>query len=315
MRIALVWPVANALVEENYGLALVLFVVAAVSDGLDGYLAKRFGWTSQLGKVIDPLADKLLLVTVFITAAWHNLVPWWIAAAAISRDVMIGLGALIFRLWFGPLKGRPTIMSKINTLFQLGYIAAVMLVAGGRHPAARHCRCAGVHHVRHHRAVRRGLSLPVHQACVGSAAWACGGVSGRRSSPLGCVSCSSFPRRSHPGSRGLRYLSSRSERAGRGSSGARGRRSSLGDLMDLRAARHRQDASVAGGVRAGERERAGGVLPDARAGEPGHRRARRVTRSSSVSASTMSMRSLASASGSGRSSSSFAICRSAARGW
>jgi cardiolipin synthase len=66
---------------------------------------------------------------VFITAAWHNLVPWWIAAAAISRDVMIGLGALIFRLWFGPLKGRPTIVSKINTLFQLGYIAAVMFVA------------------------------------------------------------------------------------------------------------------------------------------------------------------------------------------
>src|SRR5215470_14127592 len=129
MRIALVWPVANALVEENYGLALVLFVIAAVSDGLDGYLAKRFGWTSQLGKVIDPLADKLLLVTVFITAAWHNLVPWWIAAAAISRDVMIGLGALVFRMWFGPLKGRPTVISKINTLFQLGYIAAVLLVA------------------------------------------------------------------------------------------------------------------------------------------------------------------------------------------
>jgi cardiolipin synthase (CMP-forming) len=129
LRIALVWPVANALVEENYPLALVLFVIAAVSDGLDGYLAKRFGWTSQLGKVIDPLADKLLLVTVFITASWHGLVPWWVAAAAIARDVMIGLGALIFRLWFGPLKGRPTIISKINTLFQLGYIAAVMLVA------------------------------------------------------------------------------------------------------------------------------------------------------------------------------------------
>jgi cardiolipin synthase len=129
MRIALVWPVANALVEENYGLALVLFIIAAVSDGLDGYLAKRFGWTSQLGKVIDPLADKLLLVTVFITAAWNELVPWWISAVAISRDIMIGLGALIFRLWFGPLKGRPTIVSKINTLFQLGYIAAVMLVA------------------------------------------------------------------------------------------------------------------------------------------------------------------------------------------
>jgi cardiolipin synthase len=129
LRMALVWPVAAALREGNNALALGLFVIAAVSDGLDGYLAKRFGWTSQLGKVLDPLADKLLLVTVFITASWLGLVPWWLAAAAIARDVMIGLGALIFRLWFGPLKGRPTIISKINTLFQLGYLVAVMLVA------------------------------------------------------------------------------------------------------------------------------------------------------------------------------------------
>ena len=126
---ALVWPVAAALREGNNALALGLFVVAAVSDGLDGYLAKRFGWTSQLGKVIDPLADKLLLVSVFITAAWLELVPWWVSAAAIARDVMIVLGAIIFRIWFGPLKGRPTIISKINTLFQLGYLVAVMLVA------------------------------------------------------------------------------------------------------------------------------------------------------------------------------------------
>jgi cardiolipin synthase len=129
VRIALVWPVAASLRNGDYGLALILFTIAAVSDGLDGYLAKRFGWTSQLGKFLDPLADKLLLVTVFITGAWLGLVPWWVAAAAIARDVMIGLGALIFRLWFGPLKGRPTIISKFNTLFQLGYLVAVMLVA------------------------------------------------------------------------------------------------------------------------------------------------------------------------------------------
>jgi len=129
LRIALVWPVAVALREGNNALALGLFTLAAISDGLDGYLAKRFGWTSALGKVIDPLADKLLLVTVFITAAWLGLVPWWVSAAAIARDVMIVLGAVIFRLWFGPLKGRPTIISKINTLFQLGYLVAVMLVA------------------------------------------------------------------------------------------------------------------------------------------------------------------------------------------
>ncbi len=115
--------------EGNNALALGLFVIAAISDGLDGYLAKRFGWTSQLGKVIDPLADKMLLVTVFVTATWLGLVPWWLSAAAIARDVMIGLGALIFRLWFGPLKGRPTVISKFNTLFQLGYLVAVMMVA------------------------------------------------------------------------------------------------------------------------------------------------------------------------------------------
>jgi cardiolipin synthase len=128
LRIALVWPVATALRDGNNALALGLFTVAAISDGLDGYLAKRFGWTSQLGKVIDPLADKLLLVTVFITSSWIGLVPWWVAAAAIARDVLIVLGALIFRLWFGPLKGKPTVISKINTLFQLGYLVGVMFI-------------------------------------------------------------------------------------------------------------------------------------------------------------------------------------------
>jgi len=128
LRIALVWPVATALRDGNNALALGLFTVAAISDGLDGYLAKRFGWTSQLGKVIDPLADKLLLVTVFITASWIGLVPWWVAAAAIARDVLIVLGAVVFRLWFGPLKGKPTVISKINTLFQLGYLVGVMFI-------------------------------------------------------------------------------------------------------------------------------------------------------------------------------------------
>ena len=83
--------------------ALALFIVAAISDGLDGYLAKRFAWTSKLGRFLDPLSDKLLLVVVFVEAAWLGLVPWWLTAAVVARDVMIGLGALIFSLWFGPL--------------------------------------------------------------------------------------------------------------------------------------------------------------------------------------------------------------------
>ena len=93
-RIALIWPIIAALSVGRHELALGLFVVAAVSDGVDGFLAKRFNWTSQLGKFLDPLADKLLLVAVFISGSWAGLVPWWLAAAAIARDLVIGGGAL-----------------------------------------------------------------------------------------------------------------------------------------------------------------------------------------------------------------------------
>jgi cardiolipin synthase (CMP-forming) len=129
IRIALIWPIATAVAAGSMPSALTLFVVAAVSDGLDGYLAKRFNWTSELGKILDPLADKLLLVTVFVESAWLGLIPWWLTAAVVARDVMIGLGALVFRLWFGSLRGRPTVLSKFNTALQLLYVMLVMLDA------------------------------------------------------------------------------------------------------------------------------------------------------------------------------------------
>jgi cardiolipin synthase (CMP-forming) len=134
IRIALIWPIAAALNAGEQLAALSLFITAAVSDGLDGYLAKRFDWTSELGKVLDPLADKLLLVTVFVASAWLGLIPWWLSAAVVARDVMIGLGALVFRLWFGPLRGRPTVLSKINTAVQLMYVMLVMLNAASGLP-------------------------------------------------------------------------------------------------------------------------------------------------------------------------------------
>ena len=134
VRLALIWPVAAALYGGRYGLALALFVLAAISDGLDGYLAKRFNWVSDLGKILDPAADKLLLVTVFVESTWLGLVPWWLTAAAVARDVMIALGALVYRVWFGPLRGRPTIISKINTAAQLLYLMAVMLGAAAAFP-------------------------------------------------------------------------------------------------------------------------------------------------------------------------------------
>jgi cardiolipin synthase len=113
---------------------LILVAVCAISDGLDGWLAKRFNWTSHLGKILDPLADKLLLVALFLTSAWMNLLPWWLTAIVVARDVMIGVGAVIYRFWFGPLHGRPTLLSKINTGMQLAVALAAILGAAAGMP-------------------------------------------------------------------------------------------------------------------------------------------------------------------------------------
>jgi cardiolipin synthase (CMP-forming) len=126
LRIVLIWPIVVALGQGAYPRALLVFFIAALSDGLDGYLAKRFHWTSELGKLLDPLGDKLLLVAVFLVATWHGLIPQWLTMLAVARDVLIGLGALVYRLGWGPLNGRPMISSKINTLLQLLYVLAVV---------------------------------------------------------------------------------------------------------------------------------------------------------------------------------------------
>ncbi|HEY3808375.1 MAG TPA: CDP-alcohol phosphatidyltransferase family protein [Steroidobacteraceae bacterium] len=126
LRIVLIWPIIVSLQQAQYERTLVLFFLAALSDGLDGFLAKRFHWTSELGKVLDPLGDKLLLVAVFLVATWYGLIPRWLTVLAVTRDVMIGLGALAYRIGWGPLNGRPMITSKINTLLQLLYVLAVV---------------------------------------------------------------------------------------------------------------------------------------------------------------------------------------------
>lgn len=133
-RIALIWPIAVALIGGNYDLALILLSAAAVSDGLDGYLAKRFGWTSELGKILDPLADKMLLITLFWVGAWIGLIPWWLTLTAVTRDVGIVLGALVWRLWIGPFTVGPSLVSKLNTGLQLAYLLGVMTHAAARYP-------------------------------------------------------------------------------------------------------------------------------------------------------------------------------------
>ncbi|MCC7464100.1 MAG: CDP-alcohol phosphatidyltransferase family protein [Gammaproteobacteria bacterium] len=129
LRIGLIWPVVMSLYREHHALTLALFLLAAISDGVDGYLAKRFNWTSPLGRILDPLADKLLLVAVFLVATWVGLVPRWLTVAAVTRDFLIGFGALAFRIGWGPLRGRPTYTSKVNTLLQVVYVLLVIVRA------------------------------------------------------------------------------------------------------------------------------------------------------------------------------------------
>jgi cardiolipin synthase (CMP-forming) len=126
LRMLLVVPVVWLLAAGEYRLTLGVFAVAAASDGLDGFLAKRCGWTSDLGKILDPLADKILLVGVFVTLAALGLVPVWLAATAVARDVIITAGAIAYNWLYGFPQGNPTAASKLNTLFQILYLLTVV---------------------------------------------------------------------------------------------------------------------------------------------------------------------------------------------
>jgi cardiolipin synthase len=135
-RIVLIWPIIESLLAGAYDRTLLLFFIAAASDGLDGWLAKRYGWTSRLGKWLDPIADKLLLVSMFLVLTWLGLIPRYLAVGAVGRDVLIGLGAVVFRFAWGPLRGRPILSSKINTLLQLLYVLLVIAHAAWGQPPA-----------------------------------------------------------------------------------------------------------------------------------------------------------------------------------
>jgi len=129
LRILLIYPVALWILQGRYAEVMGLFALAAFTDALDGFLAKRFGWTSELGKVLDPTADKLLLVTVFVCLSVVGLVPWWLTVLVILRDLVILFGALTFIRLFGPLRGSPTVVSKLNTLCQIVFVLAVVATA------------------------------------------------------------------------------------------------------------------------------------------------------------------------------------------
>ena len=126
LRILLVVPIVVALRDSEFTLALILIFVAGFSDGLDGFLAKRYDWRTRLGGLLDPLADKLLLVTVMLTLTSLGFVPLWLTIVVIGRDVVIISGAIAYNLLIGSVEPTPTIISKINTTLQLFYIVLVI---------------------------------------------------------------------------------------------------------------------------------------------------------------------------------------------
>ena len=125
-RFLLVAPVVVLLLQERFTAALIVFGVAGFSDGLDGFLAKRYNWRSRLGGIMDPLADKLLLVSSFVTLGWLGLIPAWLVLLVILRDLVIVAGAAFYHLRIEQFEAEPSIASKLNTATQILLVLAVL---------------------------------------------------------------------------------------------------------------------------------------------------------------------------------------------
>lgn len=126
VRIALVVPVVLCLLEGFYLWALVLFLIAGASDGLDGFLARRFDWTSRLGAILDPIGDKLLMVAVFLVLTSKGYLPWWLVTVVILRDVIIITGAVSYHTLIAQFEMQPLRVSKLNTALQIFLVLAVL---------------------------------------------------------------------------------------------------------------------------------------------------------------------------------------------
>lgn len=125
-RIAMVPWLIVLLHQESYFLSLVVFVVAGVTDGVDGYIAKNFNATTKLGALLDPLADKALLVSSYVMLSIMQIVPFWLVVTVVFRDLVIVCGYLIMELFFGEVTMKPLRISKVNTCVQIAFIILVL---------------------------------------------------------------------------------------------------------------------------------------------------------------------------------------------
>jgi cardiolipin synthase (CMP-forming) len=138
-RMVLIPVFVSLLFYQRFVIALAVFVMAGVTDGLDGLLARRFNQKSQLGTILDPIADKLMLVTAFVVLSMRSVfpqpvpshlpIPFWVTVAVISRDVFILVGAAAINVVTGFRGFRPSMLGKINTVIQITAIGIIMFAA------------------------------------------------------------------------------------------------------------------------------------------------------------------------------------------
>ena len=130
-RILMIFPTLWLLYFDQYKDALVLLIIAGLSDALDGYLARAFGWKTRLGSIMDPIADKFLIASAFLVLTVQGAVPIWVTAIILSRDLIIFSGAIAYRFLYKDLEIAPSMLSKINTAMQIfGLIFLVLSLSG-----------------------------------------------------------------------------------------------------------------------------------------------------------------------------------------
>jgi len=129
-RILLVPFIVWAIASDKMEIAFVIFIVAGISDAVDGFLAKRFNMSSELGALLDPLADKALLVSIYMALGIWGAVPRWIVILVVSRDIMIVSAVIVSWLSGKPIPMKPLMVSKLNTVAQVAFAALVLAALG-----------------------------------------------------------------------------------------------------------------------------------------------------------------------------------------
>jgi cardiolipin synthase (CMP-forming) len=125
-RILLVPVIVWAIGSGEMLFAFLLFLAAGISDAVDGFLAKRFGMTSEFGAYLDPLADKALIVSIYLALGINGQIPKWLVILVVSRDILIVGGIMLSWLMGDPLKIKPLLVSKLNTVAQILFACVVL---------------------------------------------------------------------------------------------------------------------------------------------------------------------------------------------